>query len=548
MKRIIKNKWIWIIGGVLLLAGLFVLGPRRGGGSDAAAETNETAVTFIGDLAESASASGQVAAGREANLSLAAAGRVDRVNVAVGDAVTVGDVLVQLDTAALERAVAAAELDVTTAQADLEDLLTGPTAEELAAAEASVASAQARLDDLVAGPSDQEVAASEAGVRAAEAKLASAQADLSVVYDVSDADIMAAEDNLQTAKDEQQAAHNAWVRLADCEVNESGTYSCAPSDKPGMEAATQNVEAANARVALAQAQLDALRGPDADAVAAEQASLSAAQAQYDAAVARHAALLLGASDADVAAAQADLASAQASLDTMRAGPSQTDVAIYKIRVDQAETGLQEAQNALAHASLVAPFDGVVTAIYAHEGEQTAGRAVDLVNERSLEVVLSVDQVDIGRTAVGQTAIVKLETWPNVAIEGRVTAIAPSATDSSSGVVSYKVHLALARTDLPVRVGMTANADLVTAQRENVLLVPNAAITADREAGTFSVNLVSTGPDGRRTVTPVEVSVGLRDSDYTQITAGLEQGDEVLLGQLRASTEQDFRPGQGAMGR
>jgi HlyD family secretion protein len=548
MKRIIKNKWVWIIGGVLLLAGLFVLGPRRDGGSDAVADASETAVAFIGDLAESASASGQVAAGREASLSLAAAGRVDRVNVTVGDAVKAGDVLVQLDAEALERAVASAELDVTVAQADLEDLLAAPTAEELAAAEASVVSAQARLDDLVTGPSEQEVAASAAGVRAAEAKLASAQADLSAVYDVSDADIMTAEDNLQTAKEQQQTAHDAWVRLADCEVNESGTYSCTPSDRPGMEAATQNVEAANAQVVLAQAQLDALRNPDTDAVATAQAGLAAAQAQYDAAVARHAALLLGTSDADIAAAQADLASAQASLGSLRAGPSETDVAIYRIRVAQAETGLQEAQNAVARASLVAPFDGVVTAVYVREGEQAAGLAVDLVDERSREVVLSVDQVDIGRTAVGQTAVVTLETWPGVEIEGRVTAIAPSATDSSSGVVSYEVHLALAETDLPVRVGMTANADLVTARRENVLLVPNAAITADREAGTFSVSRVRVGPDGRRTVTPVEVSVGLRDSEYTQITAGLAEGDEVLLGQLRASTQQDFTPGQGAMGR
>jgi multidrug efflux pump subunit AcrA (membrane-fusion protein) len=97
-------------------------------------------------------------------------------------------------------------------------------------------------------------------------------------------------------------------------------------------------------------------------------------------------------------------------------------------------------------------------------------------------------------------------------------------------------------DLPVLVGMTANADLITARREEVLLVPNAAITANRQAGTYTVDRVHT--DG--TVAPVEVTVGLKDGDYTQILDGLANGDRVLLGQLSAPTQQDFRPGQGGM--
>ena len=146
------------------------------------------------------------------------------------------------------------------------------------------------------------------------------------------------------------------------------------------------------------------------------------------------------------------------------------------------------------------------------------------------------------------AVVTLETWPDVEIDGLITAIAPSASDSGSGVVSYEVHLGLGETDLPVLVGMTANADLVTARREGVLLVPNAAITADRKAGTYTVNLVHTEPDGTKTVRPVDVTVGLKDVVYTQIIDGLVEGDVVLLGQLSAPTQQDFGPGQGGIAR
>jgi HlyD family secretion protein len=177
-----------------------------------------------------------------------------------------------------------------------------------------------------------------------------------------------------------------------------------------------------------------------------------------------------------------------------------------------------------------------------EGEQAAGAAVELVDTGSFELVLNVDQVDLGQLAVGQPAVVTLETWPDTRIDGVIRAIAPSSTKGGSGVVSYKVHLGLGDADLPVLVGMTANADLITARREGVLLVPNAAITADRQAGTYTVHRVHT--DG--TVTSVEVTVGLKDSDYTQIVDGLANGDPVLLGQLSAPTQQDFRPGQGGM--
>jgi HlyD family secretion protein len=306
------------------------------------------------------------------------------------------------------------------------------------------------------------------------------------------------------------------------------------------------VQAANAQVALAQARLEELRSPDGNSIAAAQASLAGAEAQYDAAVARYEALLLGASDAEIASARADLASAQASLESLIDGPSESDIAVYEIRVAQAETALQEAQNAVADASLVAPFDGTITEVYASEGEQTSGPAVVLVDDDSLELVLSVDQVDLGPLVMGQPAAITLESWPDVEIPGVITAIAPSASDSASGLVTYKVHVELGDTDPPLLIGMTADADLVTARREDVLLVPNAAVTADREEGTYIVSLVHSKADGTRTVTLVEVTVGLKDSEHTQIIDGLVEGDEVLLGQLSAPTQQDFQPGQNGI--
>jgi RND family efflux transporter MFP subunit len=258
-------------------------------------------------------------------------------------------------------------------------------------------------------------------------------------------------------------------------------------------------------------------------------------------------LLAGASDADIAAAEADLASAKASLDNLISGPSDTDLKIYETRLAQAETGLQEAQNALDEAVLAAPFDGVITAVHVALGENASGLAIELLDSNSLEVILGVDEIDVGQIAIGQPASVTLETWPNDEIASEITAIAPSSSASDAGLVTYDVHLALNDNELPILVGMTANADLITNVGEDVLLVPNAAITADRENGTYTVNLVRTEEDGSKTVQPVEVTIGLKDKDHTQVISGLVEGDVVILGTFEAPTLR-FGPGGGGNGR
>jgi len=537
MNTIKKHKWIWIIGGLVLVIGLVALILTRANSTATAeADMGETAVAFIGDLSESATASGQVVAQREAGLSLPTSGLVDQINIAIGDEVKAGDALIQLNQAALERSVAAAERDVIIAEAELVNLLAGATDADIFATEAAVSSAQARLDELLDGPSAEQIAASEANKKAAQANMWSGSGQVQAAHDVSEADILAAEANLNAALEQQEAAHNTWVLMADCEVNESGVHECLPSDKPQMETVDLGVQAANAQVAIAEARLEELRNPDANNVASSRAGLASSSAQYEAAVARHDALLLGASEADIASAEADLASVQASLAKLATGPSQTNITIYETRLAQAQTGLQEALNSLADATLTAPFDGKITAVNVSEGELASGLVATIVDSGSLEVVLNVDEIDVGSLALDQPAIVVMETWPEVEIDSFVSAIAPVASVSGNGIVSYDVNLSLQETDLPILVGMTANAELVTANREDVLLVPNAAIMADRENGTFIVNLVRTEADGTRTIVPVEVSVGLKDDSYSQIIDGLVEGDVVVLGTFEAPVQ------------
>ena len=142
--------------------------------------------------------------------------------------------------------------------------------------------------------------------------------------------------------------------------------------------------------------------------------------------------------------------------------------------------------------------------------------------------------------IGQPADITLETWPDDVLGGEVASIAPQAMNNNSALVVYEVFLSLEDTNLPVLVGMTANAELNTAEQKDVLLAPNNAINIDRGSGTYTVNLVTVDDQGNQQFEEVEVTVGLNDGAFTQITSGLEEGDQLLVG----NTLPVFSPGEG----
>jgi HlyD family secretion protein len=522
MERAVKDKksrkkWIWIGIAAAVVIGILLVVFARPADGEAQTVEEETVTAFIGDLSASASASGNVAADRSANLSVAQPGIVADVPVRAGDIVQAGDVLVQLETDDLALNLANALQALAIQEANLATLLKPASAADLAAARANVASAQANLDDVLDGPTELELAAQEANVRSAEANVTSSFGNLQSAQDsVSDAQIAAAEAALAAARVAQIQAQR---------VN---------ADNPTYET-DQAMRNANEQVAIAQSQLDdLLAGPN---VGSAQASVAASAAQRDAAQANFEEYAAGATATAIASAEAQLAQAEAALSSMENGATNADVRSAEAQVEQARLNVAAAQEAVDNATLTAPFDGVVTAVNVAPGEIASGVAISLIDSDSLELVLDVDEVDIGALSVGQPAIVSLEAWPTVNIESAIDKIAPSTQDDGSGLVTYQVFLDLDQTDLPVRVGMTANANLITADRSDVLLLESRAINANRQNGTFFVTIVD--EDG--TFREVPVTIGLRDGNLTQITSGLQAGDEVLVG---AAPTFDFSNGGG----
>ena len=485
------------------------------GTNDTAPNSGDIVEAFIGDLSASASASGQIQAVQTAQLAFQANGRVQEIAVRVGDQVSAGDVLAVLesDTQALDLENAAQTLAIR--QASLAELQSTPTAAAVANAEAAVASAQARLDTLLAGPSEAEIAAAEANLRAAQSQIWANSASLSGVQNsVTSAD-------LESARAELVAAEYQYEQIREI----TDEFSVKQLDDQ-LQSAFSNLEIARARYEAV------LSGADENDVLQAQSSISSSVAQRDSVQASLDDLLAGATAAEIASAEAELERVEVNLAQLLDPPAAEDITIAEANVAQAEINLESVQAQLEKMQLVAPFDGVITAVNIQVGEFPSGIALTLANNNTLEVVLSVDELDIGNLYEGQEATITLDSFPDAVLDSRISQISPSANvDPSSDLVTYDVHVTLNDTaDLPIRLGMTANAQLLTSERNDVLLVPNRAIRADREAGRYFVNRVTaTNDNGVPTTEEVEISIGLRDNQHTEVTSGLSAGDQLLIG-------------------
>jgi HlyD family secretion protein len=145
----------------------------------------------------------------------------------------------------------------------------------------------------------------------------------------------------------------------------------------------------------------------------------------------------------------------------------------------------------------------------------------LSNAESFQVVVPFEESDAIQIAPDQQVSVTFDAIPGLTESGSVVAVAPSAT-AISGVISYYVTTSLDQADSRLRDGETARAAVITAERSNVLSVPNTAVR--RQGDTDTVIVVD--PDGRQRV--VTFQPGLVGADNTEVISGLSEGQRVVV--------------------
>ncbi len=467
-------------------------------------EVEEIITIGRGTILSTINASGRIEPQNEVRVEFGISGVVAEVFVVRGQRVTKGTLMARLRTDDLELAVKRAEVELARARAQLKQLYEPPDETEVAAAQAAVAQARARLEELQSPPNQKDLESAQAAVSSARANLRRVLKGL----DENEITVRAAQ--LRRAEIALKQAQWAYDQ-----ISYRGDAGATPQAAQ-LEQATIDYEAAKANYLLAT------KGADEADIAAAEAQVAQAEAALDK-------LVRGPSQAEQKAAEAQLAQAEATLNRLLRGPSPIEVAIAQSTVDAAQIALEQAQVNLASALLVAPIDGIVTESNLRVGENTiVGRAqgVVLSDLSSYRLTVEVDEVDIGRVQLGQKASIATEAFPDTRFEGHVAEIAMRPTsDSAGGVISYRVTIALGNPNAKLLPGLSADATIETERLENVLIVPNRAISIDRSRGDPRYFVEKVGTDGLPT--PVEVKLGLRNETTSQVLEGLVEGDQVV---------------------
>jgi HlyD family secretion protein len=279
----------------------------------------QTVAVTRGALIAGVNGTGTVVADNSSKVGFKGSGRVADVFVKVGDDVTAGQPLAQLDTGDLQAQVQQAQSALTTAEAKLQTVLNGARPEDVAAARAQLAQAQAKLADMsTARPED--VAAARAALDQARAKL----------------------DGLLVGRPEDVAAAQAQVDAAVAKLR-------------GMEAQgrAEDVGAAQAALDQARAKLNAVYNPSPADVANARSAVDSAQATLASNEAKLQQVQEGATDADLQAgvaalvrAMSDQVTAQNKLDTLLQ-PTSADLIAAQVAVDNALSAYQSADAKLS---------------------------------------------------------------------------------------------------------------------------------------------------------------------------------------------------------
>lgn len=241
-------------------------------------------------------------------------------------------------------------------------------------------------------------------------------------------------------------------------------------------------------------------------------------------------------------------------------------AFYNVR--SAEASVNEARESLGRTNIYAPMSGTISSLDAELGERVVGtqqmagteimRVADLTD---MEVEVDVNENDIVKVSIGDSAFVEVDAYLKQEFKGLVTAISNSAnaTATADQVTNFKVkvrilkdsyeHLVEGRPEnySPFRPGMTATVDIITNRKDQVIAVPISAVvvktdTASTQGGRAPEKLSSNQlletvyvKEGEEAIQRV-VKTGIQDDANIEIIEGLEVGETVITGPYNTVTK------------
>ena len=223
------------------------------------------------------------------------------------------------------------------------------------------------------------------------------------------------------------------------------------------------------------------------------------------------------------------------------------------QIEQAEASLKSTLDSLSKTVFNSPIDGIITSLRVEEGEvaiigtmNNPGTVLMTIADLSeMEVEVEVDETDVVGVRLGQGADVKVDALPDRVLKGTVTEIGSSAiarlTTSQEESRDFQVTITLSDPPITLKPGLSASADIITAEKKGVLAVPISALVVREkrsddpsqkekveEEGVYVLE------NGRAKFLPV--SKGIMGGLLIEISTGLQEGREVIVGPYNSLRE------------
>jgi HlyD family secretion protein len=220
--------------------------------------------------------------------------------------------------------------------------------------------------------------------------------------------------------------------------------------------------------------------------------------------------------------------------------SQITVDASKLRqaeaqVAQNKASLKQLEEQLGYTTVISPMDGTILSRDVEIGDavssilvlgSTATLVMTIGDTNQVYVQGKVDESDIGKVYLGQGARIKVESFKDKTFLGKVTKIAPLGVEKDN-VTTFEVRVSIDNPGGELKTNMTANAEIILDEHKNVLTIPEQAVLYDKDRNA-SVEVPDTKQkNGRR---KVDIKAGISNGTKTEVLAGLNSGDTVILQQ------------------
>jgi HlyD family secretion protein len=275
-------------------------------------------------------------------------------------------------------------------------------------------------------------------------------------------------------------------------------------------------------------------------LASAQASLAQAKADFERAKANRAAGIISA---------AEFEKAKTAFET-----AQGSVNATQKRVDQARAQNAQSRVGLSFTTIESPIDGVVTARRIELGETAVpgiqnqpGTVLLTISDMSkIEAEMEVDEASIPTVKLGQKAVVRIDAYPNQVFDGQVTEVggSPILKANVNEAIKFKVKVWIKNPPLTIKPGLSAQADIFTGSRDNVVAIPIQSLITREIKPKPGEKLMPGAPrdeegvylvDGRKSRF-VAVKTGLLGDLNVEVTDGLKGGERVITGPFKALRE------------